>query len=224
MSELESARVLAQVKMALLKYTSFVFLEVLSKTWPPIVKTKVSACTLWCFPFVFQTDVGIPYWNLHGNWEWVRMNLLKEIHLSFFWKSCQKPGLQSWKRRFLSACTFWCFPSALQRDIGIPHWNLHGNWGRGGQNATIDIALGNWSLSLSTPSAIKSKLPSNWGFEQPCRVCLSFCALSDRCIKFPKQGTDLIDLRLTWKEMENSIYGDLWRFLENFLNFLKIWW
>ena len=148
MSELESARVLAQVKMALLKYTSFVFLEVLSKTWPPIVKTKVSACTLWCFPFVFQTDVGIPYWNLHGNWEWVRMNLLKEIHLSFFWKSCQKPGLQSWKRRFLSACTLWCFPSALQRDIGIPHWNLHGNWGRGGQNATIDIALGNWSLSL----------------------------------------------------------------------------
>ena len=42
-----------------------------------------------------------------------------------------------------------------------------------------------------------------------------------------KQGSDLIDLRLTWREMENLIYGgffrifgdileDFWRFFEEF--------
>ena len=39
-----------------------------------------------------------------------------------------------------------------------------------------------------------------------------------------QQDLDLIDLRLTWMEMENLIFGDLWSFLENFSKLLKIWW
>ena len=34
-----------------------------------------------------------------------------------------------------------------------------------------------------------------------------------------KQGSDLIDLRLTWREMEGLIFEDFWRFLEKFEEF-----
>ena len=42
-----------------------------------------------------------------------------------------------------------------------------------------------------------------------------------RVTLIPKQGTDLIDLRLTWREMENMIFGS---FMKKFVGIIEYFW